>query len=193
MNAADGIGKLRQILCGAVKTGEGEYTQLDHAPRFQVLCETIEQAAAKVIVVVPFKGIARVLRDELNDWHAKKGDGRRVELINGDVPMGKRNAIFQDFRDDPSLNELVCHPAVMAHGLNMTQADMLIFYAPIYSNDQSGQVMDRINRPGQTRHMTIVRLVANALEQGIYGMVEQRRQGQENMLALYRKEVMGGV
>lgn len=191
VNAADRITKLRQILCGAIRNSNGDYVAIPHAPRLKVLCETIEEAAAKVLVIVPFKGIARVLQEELNAWHAKKGDGRRVELVNGDVSMKDRNTIFQDFRDDPALNELVCHPAVMAHGLNMTQADMLIFYAPIYSNDQSGQVMDRINRPGQTRHMTICRLYANALEQGIYAMVEQRRQSQENMLELYRREVLG--
>lgn len=192
-NAADAISKLRQILCGAIKTATGDYAAIAHEPRLKVLCETIEEAAAKVLVIVPFKGIARVLCDELNAWHAKKGDGRRVALVNGDVTMKDRNTIFQDFRDDDTLTELVCHPAVMAHGLNMTQADMLIFYAPIYSNDQSGQVMDRINRPGQIRHMTICRLVANALEQGIYAMVEQKRQSQENMLALYQKEVLGDI
>lgn len=191
VNAADGISKLRQILCGAVKLPDGSYHTIPHGPRLQELCDTIDQAAAKVLIIVPFKGIARVLCEELNAWHAGRGDGKRVELVNGDVSMSKRNTIFQDFRDDPALNELVCHPAVMAHGLNMTQADMLIFYAPIYSNDQSGQVMDRINRPGQKRHMTIVRLQANPLEQGIYGMVEQRRVTQENMLSLYRKEVLG--
>jgi SNF2 family DNA or RNA helicase len=143
-----------------------------------------------VLVIVPFKGIARVLEEELNDWHGSKGDGQRVKLVNGDVTLNERNRIFQDFRDDLTLNELVCHPAVMAHGLNMTQADMVIFYAPIYSNDQSGQVMDRINRPGQNRHMTIGRIVASPLEQAIYAMVEGRQRQQMNMLDLFNKEVL---
>jgi SNF2 family DNA or RNA helicase len=191
VNAADKIAKLRQILCGAIKGADGNYVVLPHGKRLKILQEYIEQAAAKVLVIVPFKGIARVLEDELNAWHQSKGDGRRVKLVNGDVSLTERNRIFQDFRDDPDLTELVCHPQVMAHGLNMTQADMLVFYAPIYSNDQSGQVMDRINRPGQTMHMTVGRIVANPLEQGIYAMVEGRQQGQMNMLELFRKEVMG--
>lgn len=190
VNAADKISKLRQILCGALKGEDGQYVMLPHGPRLKVLQEYIEQASAKVLVIVPFKGIARVLEEELNDWHNSKGDGRRVKLVNGDVSLTERNRIFQDFRDDPGLTELVCHPAVMAHGLNMTQADMVVFYAPIYSNDQSGQVMDRINRPGQKLHMTVGRIVASPLEQSIYAMVEGRQQGQMNMLNLFVNELM---
>jgi SNF2 family DNA or RNA helicase len=189
-NAADKIGKLRQILCGAVKNpATGDYVTLDHKPRLAVLMEAIEQASAKVLVIVPFKGIVRVLHAELQAWHNYQGDGRRVELVNGDVSVRDRNRIFQDFRDDPSLTELVCHPKVMAHGLNMTEADLVIFYAPIYSNDQAMQVMDRINRPGQTRHMTILRIVANALERDIYAVVEGRALTQESILSLYKKEL----
>lgn len=189
-NAADGISKLRQILCGAVKdTTTGEYVPLDHTKRFNVLTECIEQAAAKTLVIAPFKGIARLLTEELQQWHDKKKDGKRVALVNGDVSQRDRDQIFQDFRDDPALNELVCHPAVMAHGLTLTQADMLVFYAPIYSNDQSMQVKDRINRPGQKLSMTIVRIAANALERSIYASLDSRTQTQDNMLELYKMEL----
>ena len=164
---------------------------LPHGKRLKILQEYIEQAAAKVLIIVPFKGIARVLEQELNDWHNAKGDGLRCKLVNGDVTLTERNRIFQDFRDNPDLNELVCHPAVMAHGLNMTQADMVVFYAPIHSNDQSGQVMDRINRPGQQRHMTVGRIVASPLEQEIYAGVEGKQRGQLNMLELFNREVLG--
>lgn len=189
-NAADKIAKLRQILCGAIKdTGTGSYVVLDHAPRLKILLEAIEQAAAKVLIIVPYKGIVHPLKVEIDAWHAARGDGMRCELVNGDVSPTQRNLIFQDFRDDPNLNELVCHPKVMSHGLNMTQADMVVFYAPISSNDQSGQVMDRINRPGQTRAMTILRIVANSFEQGIYAVVEGRAETQTSMLDLYKKEL----
>lgn len=189
-NAADKISKLRQILAGAVKdTATGAYHDLPHGPRLKVLLEAIEQSACKVLVIVPFKGITYTLAKELDAWHGTQGDGRHCRVVNGDVTLKDRNAIFQDFRDDPNLTELVCHPAVMSHGLTLTQADMVIFYAPIYSNDQSGQVMDRINRPGQTRKMTILRIMANRLEAEIYAMVEGRRQTQESMLALYKREL----
>ena len=189
VNAADKIAKLRQILLGSIKTGDDTYVDIDHSKRFKVLTDCIDQAAAKILVIAPFKGIARCLTGEINAWHDGRKDGRRCALVNGDVTPAERNRIFQDFRDDPDLTELVCHPNVMSHGLTLTQADMLIMYGPINSNDRAAQVEARINRPGQTRSMTIVKIVANALERSIYAVVEGRADVQASMLALYNQEL----
>lgn len=181
VNAADKIGKLRQILAGAVKDPEtGEYVELPHAPRLNVLKECIEQASAKVLVIVPFKGITQFLHRDLSSKYT-------CEIVNGDVSITKRNKIFRAFKDEKDPHILLCHPQVMAHGLNLTEADMLIFYAPIYSNEQDQQVMERFNRPGQTRPMTIVRIGANPIEWEIYRVVEGKRVSQDFMLNLYNK------
>jgi hypothetical protein len=66
---------------------------------------------------------------------------------------------------------------------------MVVFYAPIYSNEESQQVMDRINRPGQKLKMTIVRIGGATLEWSIYAMVEGKRLSQESILELYKKEL----
>lgn len=190
VNAADKISKLRQILCGAIRNSDTEeYIVLPHEPRLKILLESIEEARAKVLVIVPFKGIIQSLHEDVMAWHKKEDDGKYCEIVNGDVGIGERNRIFQAFRDDPNLNELICHPKVMAHGLNMTQADMLVFYAPIYSNEETRQVMERLARPGQTRKMTCIRICANALEKEIYRMVDGRQESQQSILEMYRKEV----
>jgi len=180
VNAADKITKLRQILLGSVRDPEtGEYVTLDHAPRRKVLMECIEQAAAKVIVIVPFKGIMQPLYDAMSKKYT-------CEIVNGDVSTTKRNEIWRRFKHEDSPHVALCHPKVMAHGLNLTEADMTIFYGPIYSNDQSQQVMERFNRPGQKRNMTVVRMGANTLEWEIYARVENNRMSQESILELYK-------
>lgn len=181
VNAADKIGKLRQILCGAVKDPEtGEYVVLPHRPRLKVLLECIEQASAKVLVVVPFKGIINALHGEVEKQYT-------CEVVNGNVTPKRRNEIYRRFKHETDPHILLCHPQVMAHGLTFTEADTLIFYAPIYSNEQSQQVMERINRPGQVRPMTIIRIGANALEWDIYKQVEGRKVSQESILDLYNR------
>jgi ERCC4-related helicase len=90
-----------------------------------------------------------------------------------------------DFKFSPNPRVLLCHPKVMAHGLNLTEADMMIFYAPIYSNDEFRQVIERFNRTGQTRNMTVVRIGAHPLEWDIYKMVDGRKQTQQQLLDLY--------
>ncbi len=184
VNAADQINKLRQIACGVVRNAEsGEYDEIPHAPRFSLLVECVGLASAKVIVVVPFKGIVHALERQLAPHYS-------CAVMNGDVTPKKRNEIITNFKTQADPHVLLCHPKVVAHSLNLTEADMLIFYAPIYSSDEFAQVIERFNRPGQTRKMTIIRIFANKLEQSIYAMVDQKQVGQASILDLYQNEVL---
>lgn len=179
-NAADQINKIRQVLCGALKDPvTGNYYPIPHAGRLKALMDAIQMASAKVLVVVPFKGIIRLLQPELTKA------GITSEIVNGDIPMSKRGEIFKAFKTQKDPHVLLCHPAVMAHGLNLTEADVLIFYAPIYSNDEVEQVNERFNRAGQTRAMTIVRIGAHPLEWQIYKHTDTRAQAQSSILDLY--------
>lgn len=183
VNAADKINKLRQILCGAVKHPDtGNYVSIDHKPRLQVLLDCISEAAAKVLVIIPFKGILRYLESEVSQHYT-------CGVLNGDVSRTKRNEIITAFKTQTDPHVLLCHPEVMAHGLNLTEADMCIFYAPIYSNDDFTQVVERINRPGQVNKMTIIRIGARAvpLEWSIYKLLDNRQAEQESILDLYHK------
>jgi len=183
VNAADQIGKLRQILCGVVKNPEtNTYEEIPHQPRTNVLLECIEDASAKVIVVVPYKGIIKALEREVSKKHT-------CAVLNGDVPIKKRNEIITAFLKSKAPHVLLCHPKVMSHGLNLIVADTIVFYAPIYSNEDSQQVMDRISRTGQKLPMTIIRLGACQLEWNIYNVVEGRRLTQESILELYQQEL----
>lgn len=180
VNAADKINKLRQILCGAVKDPVTDsYIHIPHEKRLSVLLECIEQASAKVLVVVPFKGIIYDLAKEVGKHYS-------VGVLNGDVSLNQRNEIIAQFKHSPDPHVLLCHPKVMSHGLNLTEADTLVFYAPIYSNDEAQQVVERFNRPGQKNKMTVIRLGAHKLEWDIYKMVEGKRITQASILGLYQ-------
>lgn len=185
VNAADQVNKLRQVLCGVIKdTRSGTYECIDHSPRFQLLLECIEDALAKVIVVVPFKGIIEVLQQELSSHYS-------CAVLNGDVPMGKRTAIVTAFKTTPDPHVLLCHPEVTAHGLSFVEADTTIFYGPIYSSEWYDQVIERFNRSGQKHKMTVIRIGASWLEWEIYRMNDEKRLSQENILSLYKREVLG--
>lgn len=179
-NAADKINKLRQISCGVIKdTKSGEYLVLDHGPRLEATLEGIEHAAAKSIVVVPYKGIINHLAYEIGKHYS-------VAVINGDTPTKQRNQIITEFVHSSKPHVLLVHPKVMAHGLNLVQADTMIFYAPIYSNELTQQVIQRINRPGQVRSMTVVQLGATSLEWDIYSSVDRSAEGEAFLLSLYK-------
>jgi SNF2 family DNA or RNA helicase len=130
-------------------------------------------------VIVPFKGIIQLLEPQLQAL------GYTTGVLNGDVSVGKRRDIIQRFKTDAAPHILLCHPKVMAHGLNLTEADMIVFYAPIYSYDEYAQVVERISRAGQTRKMTVVRMGAHRLEWKIYGKLDDRGVTQKTILDLY--------
>lgn len=181
VNAADQINKMRQILCGSIKdTATGDYITLPHGPRLEALLEVIQWASAKVIVVCPFRGIMADLEKEIGAHHT-------VGTLHGDVSPRARDHIIRDFKHERDPHVLLCHPKVMSHGLNLTEADTLIFYAPIYSNDEVQQVNERFNRAGQTRRMTIVRIGAHPLEWEIYKMVDTKKAAQNSILDLYKQ------
>lgn len=187
VNAADRITKLRQVLCGVIKDPtSGQYKFIDHHHRVDDLCATIDQAKAKVLVIVPFKGILRALDFELTKR------GYSTAYINGDVSPAARIKIIRSFKTQAHPRILLCHPKVMAHGLNLTEADMTIFYAPIYSNQDYQQVTERNNRAGQVNVTTVVRMAAHPLEWQIYRQLDNKGVTQSNILALYHSVVDQG-
>ena len=127
---------------------------------------------------MPYKGIIQLLETEVSKHYT-------CAVVNGDVPMGKRTEIFKAFKTCQDPHVLLCHPAVMAHGINLTEADTLIFYAPIDSTDEVEQVNERFNRAGQKRTMTIVRIGAHPLEWQIYKKTDTRAAMQNSILELY--------
>jgi SNF2 family DNA or RNA helicase len=180
VNAADALIKLRQICCGSVKNKDDTYETIDHSIRLKELISVIKEASAKVIVIVPFKGITRSLESELAKHFS-------LAVLNGDVSIKQRNRIIRAFKSGPDPHLLLCHPQVMAHGLNLTEADTTVFYAPIYSHDQYAQVIERFNRAGQTRKMTVVRIAAHAFEWDIYNLLDNRALNQDSILKLYER------
>lgn len=188
VNAADRMNKLRQIMCGSVKDmelGDDAYQELDYNPRFSVLLENIERAEGKVIIIVPFKGILRSLTARLNKHF--ENDGKHFGMLNGDVT--DRVSVVDDFKDNPDCMGLICHPKVMSHGLTLTEADVMIFYAPIDSAEQYLQVVERINRPGQKRRMTVIRMCAHHIEQRRYENLDANADQQASVFDLFIEAV----
>ena len=185
VNAADKIGKLRQILLGAIKVPEtGEYEVIPHGPRLDVLKEIIDEAAGKVIVLVPYKGAIGVYADELKR-HCS------CEIMNGDTPVSERKRIVDRFQQEKDPRVLLCHDRVVSHGLNLTAANVTVLLGPISSHDNYCQAIERMNRAGQIRSMTIVRISGHKIEDEMYNTLDSRGEMQQNILRLY-KEITEG-
>lgn len=162
--------KLLQIYTGAVYADDRSIIKLDAKPRLAALEETLEAAEWKAIVFAPFRHTLGVIAERL-EKHCRLG------IVHGGVSPGKRNQIFADFQTRGKADVLLAHPGTMAHGLTLTAASVIIWYAPIDDFEIYDQACGRISRPGQTRNQLIAHIQGSKLERAMY----QSLKGHESM------------
>lgn len=171
--------KLQQVACGWVYTVTRGVSCLDPAPRLEAMRDVIDEAAAKVIVFVPFihtlTGIAAYLTKHKYDF----------ATVSGDTPARERDKIFNKFQGTSSIKVLVAHPKCMAHGLTLTSADTIVWYAPTDDLETFDQANARIRRPGQTRRQLMVMLQGTAIERRTYQRLRAKQSLQGLLLEMY--------
>lgn len=178
VNEAVKLSKLLQICCGCVIGTTGEVA-IPAGPRVELVREIIEEAEAKVLVFVPFTAPLLALAEELRKDFT-------VEVVNGDVSKTKRDQIFADFQKSKNPHVLVSHPGTLSHGLTLTAANTVVWYAPSHSNETYQQANARVTRPGQKLNTLIVNIEATALERKIYARLQGKEKAQGLLLDLLK-------
>ena len=179
VNEAVKLGKLLQIVCGTVYGADGEMS-IPAKPRIDAVMEIVEQSSAKVIVFVPLTGALNALAEALREHYS-------VAVIHGQVSKAQRDDIFADFMQPNGVKVLVAQPGTMAHGLSLTSADTICWYAPTNSAEIYQQANARIVRPGQKRNTLIVRVQGSDLERRMYERLERRETMQGTLLGMFKK------
>jgi SNF2 family DNA or RNA helicase len=185
VNAAAKMNKLLQISGGAVYTDTGTVIHFDVSERLRVVEEVISEASHKVLVFVPFRHTI-----ELLSAHLTKA-GITNEVIHGDVSVRKRTEVFKQFQEQPNPRVLVIQPSAAAHGVTLTAANTVIWYAPVTSTETYLQANARINRPGQRNAMTVVHIQGSPVENRLYAMLQGNINAHEKLVDLYKKELLG--
>lgn len=180
VNAATNINKLLQISGGAVYSDTGEVVEFDVSNRLKVVHEVIEEASHKVLVFVPFTHTIELLREYLTK------QGITCDVINGKVPVNRRHEIIRDFQETDKVRVLIIQPQAASHGLTLTEANVVIWYAPVTSVETYLQANARINRPGQRNPMTVVHITGSDVEARLYKMLSNNIDNHEKLIDLYR-------
>ncbi len=180
VNAATKINKLLQISGGAVYTDTGEVLHFDVSNRINAVLEVIEEASNKVLVFVPFTHTIELLRARLEK------EGISCDVINGKVPVNKRSDIVHRFQTEKNPHVLLIQPQAASHGLTLTEANTIIWYAPVTSVETYLQANARIDRPGQKNAMTIVHIKGSPVEEKLYKMLRENIDNHQKLIGLYR-------
>ena len=178
VNAAVKVNKLVQIACGAAYQVDGSVLAFPSKERIDVLRELIEESDGKVLVFVPLTGVIDHLVEELKDLG--------VACVDGRTSKTQRDEIFANFQDTASPRVIVAHPATMSHGLTLTKATTIVWYAPITSHDLYVQACARVRRPGQTKTTVIVHVHASPVERKLYDRLAGKAQIQDALLDMVR-------
>lgn len=181
VNAAAKINKLLQISCGSVYTDKGDVIDFDVSSRLSVVREVVDECSNKVLIFVPFTHTIEVLEKYLTKA------GITCEVINGAVNVNKRSHIVEQFQSNPTPKVLIIQPQAAAHGLTLTAADTIIWYAPCTSVETYLQANARIDRPGQVNPMTIVHIKGSPVEHRIYNMLQGNISNHSKIIDLYRE------
>jgi superfamily II DNA or RNA helicase len=164
--------------CGVAYGPDGDVV-IPAKPRIDTVLEIIEEASAKVIVFVPLTGALNALADEIGKHYP-------VAVVHGGVSKSQRDDIFHDFMQPHGVRVLVAQPGTMAHGLTLTAANTIVWFAPTNSAETYQQANARIVRPGQTRNTLIVRVQGSDIERKMYERLERRESMQGTLLDMFK-------
>ena len=180
VNEAVKAQKLLQIAAGCVYDEDGKARVLDATPRLKLVHEIVEDAGTKVIVFVPFVSAVHMVDEYLVQQK------HTVACIHGGVSKTHRDKIFSDFMNSDNPKVLVAQPAAMSHGLTLTAASTIIWYAPITSNDIFEQACGRITRPGQRNTQLILMVEGTDMERRYYARLKAKQRVQGLLLEAIR-------
>lgn len=152
--------KLRQICCDPALLYEN---YAGPASKLQVVADLVESArdaGEKVLVFSQFTGFLALIAQQL--------DARKIAhfAITGATPKKKRLQLVDAFNQDDTPAFLISLKAG-GTGLNLTGASVVIHADPWWNMAAQDQATDRTHRIGQTRAVTVQKIIAK-------GTIEER-------------------
>jgi len=178
VNAAVQIMRMVQIACGAAYDPNGKPVIIKPKARIEETRQLIEDASSKVIVFVPFKSALQMVHDELSKHYT-------CAMIDGSVGKRARDEIIGSFQNAKDPHVLIAQPAAMSHGLTLTAASVVCWFAPITSAETYQQANARISRPGQKHNQLVCHIEGTKLEHQLYEKLTTKTTTQDSLLDMF--------
>ena len=180
-----GLTKLRQAACDPRLLGlPREFSHEDSGKlgALRELVDEVESGGHKVLVFSQFVSMLKLVKSALDE------DKVKYEYLDGSTT--DRPQRIERFQTDPTLPVFLISLKAGGSGLNLTAADTVIHFDPWWNPAVEDQASDRAHRIGQTRVVTVYRLVAaGTIEEKILQYKERKR----NLVAAILTEDSGGA
>lgn len=138
--------KLQQMLGGFVVDVDGQVRELvsdDENPRLQAMLDEVRSSDGKAIVWCKYReDLRRVVR-------ALAAEGIRCVEYHGAVhSQAKRQQAIDDFNNDPSVRVFVGQPKAGGQGLDLSAADLILWYSHTFDLIERDQANERATQIG---------------------------------------------
>ncbi|MCT4662949.1 MAG: SNF2-related protein [Tissierellales bacterium] len=138
------------------------------AKRLIEICEEAKISNQKIIVFSYFRDVIQKVNNLLNE--------RTLEPITGSVSSQRRQEIIDEFTHAPSGTVLVSQVTAGGIGLNIQSANVVVFCEPQIKPSIENQAISRVYRMGQTRNVTVHRLLMeNSVDERIMHLLKGKQ------------------
>lgn len=171
------IVKLRQAACNPKLINEKVSIQSSKLQAFSELLDDLIAGGHKVLVFSQFVKHLALVRPVLEER------GIPYQYLDGNTPVEERKAAVDSFQNGNGDVFLISLRAG-GFGLNLTAADYVIHLDPWWNPAVEDQASDRAHRIGQSKPVTIYRLIAkNTIEDKILQLHYDKRDLAESILS----------
>ncbi|MBB6463952.1 DEAD/DEAH box helicase [Flammeovirga kamogawensis] len=169
--------KLRQLCCHA--------SLVDHewqvmGSKVKLLLETVhelKEGGHRALIFSQFVGFLSIIRKALDN------EGISYQYLDGSTPLKKRELAINNFQNGESDVFLISLKAG-GTGLNLTAADYVIHMDPWWNPAVEDQATDRAYRMGQTRPVTVYRLITkDTIEEKMIALHADKRELADDLLS----------
>lgn len=168
--------RLRQACCHPQLVSKEAAVKSSKLKVLMRLIEDLRQNNHQALVFSQYVGYLKLVRQELDS------EGIGYQYLDGSTPAASRRQEIQAFQSGASDLFLISLRAGGA-GLNLTAADYVIHLDPWWNPAVEDQASDRAHRIGQTRPVTIYRLIMqNSIEEKIIALHAAKRDLADGLL-----------
>jgi SNF2 family DNA or RNA helicase len=135
----------------------------------QDLVQEAVDAGRKILLFSQFREMLAIIRRWL--------EARAIEHLYLDGTTRDRQSLIDNFNQDEKYRLFLISLKAGGTGLNLAAADTVIIYDPWWNPAVEGQAVDRAHRIGQTKPVTVYRLVTeDSVEQKIMDLKKRKAQ-----------------
>ena len=184
------ITRLRQLCCDPALLFEDYKGSSTKREACLELIQNAIDGGHRMLVFSQFTSMLSLLSADL------KREKIPFYTITGATPKQERLRLVTDFNAREDVPVFLISLKAGGTGLNLTGADVVIHYDPWWNLAAQNQATDRAHRIGQTRKVTVIKLIAaKSIEEKIVELQEAKRdladaimEGQSNSLMSMSKE-----